>query len=257
MALSKLLKELGAGARTNKFRILIPIGNNGETFDILCHTAQLPGKTIVPVDIVSKGRKYQMRGEVTYDGSWSAEIYNSESMNEYKLLISWMKEVHEHEVYREGILGGLTLGGVNVSKAAQGITAGINQVANIATTNPLSILGSIINGPGAYPSYMRNIRIQMLGGDETEQFKQGFAGFNKDFAQENIIAEVLLMGVFPKEVAPIELTSETGDISLTNITFAYSDIQFGSDVDNLLGDLLGTNLSKSVDNGTNTVNTLS
>jgi len=252
--LSKLLNKLGAGARTNKFRILLPVGDNGETFNILCHSASLPGKSLTPVDMVAKGRKYQLRGETSYEGTWTVDIYNTDRMAEYKQFIRWMDEVHQHEVYREGVLGGLTIGGVNVSKAAQGITSGINQAINIASTNPLSVLGSIINGPGAYPSYMRNIRVQMLAGDETQNYNQGLnaLGGNKDLLAENVIAEVMLLGVFPTAVAPVDLTTEAGEISLTNITFAYSDIQFGSDLDNLLDDALGTNLSKTKDNITNT-----
>ena len=254
MSISNLINKIGSGARTNKFRILIPIGDNGETFDILCQSASLPGKILTPVKMISKGRNYTLRGETSYDGNWSATIYNTDKMAEYKQMVRWMDEVHQHAVYREGILGGLTVGGVNVSKAAQGITSGINQAVNILSTNPLSLVGSIINGAGTYPSYMRNIRIQMLGGSDTKKYKQGFnkLGDNNDLLAENVIAEVLLLGVFPTSVSPIDLTSENGNISVTNIVFAYSDIQFGSDLENLLGDVLGTNLTKTKDNITNT-----
>lgn len=234
--INELVNSIGSGARNNKFRVMIPVGDNGQTFDILCTGASLVGNTIVPVDIICKGRKYQMRGEVSYDGSWNAEIYNTNNMSERDFLLSWMNEVHNHKVYREGLLGSLNIAGVNIGNALAGVSAGINQAVNLAKTNPLSLVGSVINGPGAYPPYMRNIRVQMLDNND-----------------EKVISEVLLMGVFPKEVGAIDLTSEVGEVSKTTIVFAYSDVQYGSDLNNLIGDLLGTNVSSAVDKGKDSI----
>ena len=47
--------------------------------DILCTASSMPGRSIGQVEVFLKGRKYQMAGDMTDEGTWTVTIYNTEN----------------------------------------------------------------------------------------------------------------------------------------------------------------------------------
>jgi len=74
--IASLTKVLQSGARNNKYRIIHP--DFGEELDILCKASSMPGREISTVDIIVKGRKFQMAGDTADEGTWTFETYNTE-----------------------------------------------------------------------------------------------------------------------------------------------------------------------------------
>ena len=210
--ISTLLNTLQTGARANKYRVLVPMFNSlGEEIDILCQTASLPGKTLTPTEVILKGRKYLLRGEMSFDGSWEMTIVNTEDMEARNYFIDWMDEVHSTNMDSSGLLGNLTVAGVGLSEASRAIGGAIDTISNIVS-NPMSLLG------GIQASYQRDIKIEQLD------------------HQGAVKSAVRLIGAFPTSVSAVEYNDATGEVSTTTITFAYTDIQVDKGIGEAISD---------------------
>ena len=74
---------IGGGARPNLFEVTIPGtipggGALGETFSILCKSAQLPASNVASIDVPFRGRTFKVAGERTFD-PWTITIINDEN----------------------------------------------------------------------------------------------------------------------------------------------------------------------------------
>jgi hypothetical protein len=75
--ISELRNSVGAGARSNLYKVTLPTGALGgdETdFGFLCKAAQLPGSTLGVIDIpFMAGRRYKLAGDRTF-ADWTTTI---------------------------------------------------------------------------------------------------------------------------------------------------------------------------------------
>lgn len=96
----------GLGLRKNKYLIEIPIpGMSGQALNILCRSAGLPERNISTVTVAHKGRKYNMRGETDYGGTYEISIVDDSGMNIRKVFDKWLTKVDNTKPKNLGILG--------------------------------------------------------------------------------------------------------------------------------------------------------
>ena len=190
----KLMDTIKAGARTNKFRVTIPLISDldSENFDIVVESTTLPSKTIVPTELTVRGRKVQMRGETSLENTWDVTFYNTEDMFcRYQMLL-WMNLVHQNSWNPSS---------GSISNILSGVDSVISGVSNLIQ-NPMSLFdaGSI--------KYQRDIFVEQLDHEGKATFK------------------TILVGAFPINVSNVELNNATGDVSKTSVTFAFTDLKF-------------------------------
>jgi len=220
--IKNLINTLKSGARSNKYRLLVPTIEISRSLDVMCHAAALPGRVITPVDVTIKGKKTQIIGETSLSGSWTVEFYNDSEMVARRYFTQWMEDMHSLTLKNQGdgyfkkldTLSGLVLNEINSLKDA------VKEVKAIVK-DPTQLLLS-----GVAPEYQKDIKIQQLGNSE------------------NVILEATIIGAFPINVEDIQLDDSTSEISSTSVTFAFSDVIIGNSVEkqaveNILGDRLG------------------
>ena len=189
--ISNLISTLNQGARKNKYRVTIPLPNSAD-IDLLVHSASFPSKTIIPVDIIVRGRKASIRGETSIENTWDITFYNKKDMKERKDLLDWMDLVHSNQWDPESGF---------VQNVMSGVDSLISGVKN-TIENPLSLLQSEMT------DYQKDIIVEQLDGNGQVTFS------------------TTLIGAFPITVGNVELGDETGEISTTSCTFAFSDIKY-------------------------------
>jgi len=218
--INDLINNLKSGARANKYRLIIPTSEITRSLDIMCHATSIPGRVITPVDVVVKGRKTQIVGETSLSGSWTVTFYNDSNMIARKYFTQWMQDMHSLELKSTGIVGNLgTLAGI-VGNEINSLTNAVKEVKSIIK-DPSQLLVS-----GRAPDYQKDIKVQQLNGDNDSIF------------------EVNITGAFPINVEDIQLDDSTSEISSTVVTFAFSDVKIGDNVESsalqtILGDNLG------------------
>ncbi len=95
--LAELKATLGAGARSNKYRINFSVPAAIETTsdlqgaDALCKATMFPSMTIGKIEVMSQGRKLILPGDTTYTNDWTLTFYNTEDHALRRDMISWMK----------------------------------------------------------------------------------------------------------------------------------------------------------------------
>ena len=178
--INTLMNTVFSGARTNKYRIIIPLtpkslGTNDLSRDIntLCQSTVMPGKTIGAAETFVKGRKVMLRGETALENTWQTTILNTSDMIIRTELLQWMQEVHKNQWVPAGEDG-------LVNDLAQGAKSIISGVSNIVN-------------------------------DPMKLFTDGGVRYQKDITIEqlNEIGEVefttTLIGAFPTDVSVIDL----------------------------------------------------
>jgi len=112
--LNELKMALGAGARSNKYRInfTYPAGINSGTdmskFDVLAHSTNFPGKTIGQIDVFNQGRKLPLFGDTNFQNTWTITIYNTEDHAIRRAMLNWMKACDNFQENRHsGVPGDL------------------------------------------------------------------------------------------------------------------------------------------------------
>lgn len=229
---------LGAGARNNKYRVIFPY--MGREIDIQVHDINSPGRSIGIAEVFIKGRKYQLAGDRSDEGSFSMTFYNDPEMLIRRFFLQIIGGIENYEVPMSmggsGLsgTGGVTAG--NLSGAArrsmvafdeirtnfhniQSVFHYINQQQNTRLTLDLGAHYSHA-GAGEYimaPWYQTDVRIQQLDHNEM------------------VSADSIFHNAFPVDVGAIEYQDETGDINTTSVTFAYTSVSYGVDSVNKLG----------------------
>lgn len=215
--ISELLSVIESGARKNKYRVTVSTLNGIDNdINTLCHAASLPGRNLTPTEVTVKGRKAQLRGETSYDGTWEMTIYNTENMEARDYFINWMVEVHNTNMNPDGFLGNFSVNGVSLNQVASAVNSISNRVNNFVS-NPF--------GFGIAAPYQRDIKIEQLDNKGKETY------------------EMYLRGAFPTSVGAVDYDDQAGEISTTTITFAYTDIEVGSASDIMLRNIVGDSAS--------------
>jgi hypothetical protein len=86
-----LKKELGPGLglRKAKYLVEIPISSS-KKLNMLCMSTSLPERNMSTVSVMRYGRKYNMRGETEYPGTYEINITDDSEMNIRHDFDSWM-----------------------------------------------------------------------------------------------------------------------------------------------------------------------
>lgn len=245
--INETLRVIKAGARANKYRILYPIF--GRDIDIICNATSIPGREINTVDAFVKGRKYQLAGEMSDDGTWEMTIYNTPDLLHRRFFLKMIGGIHNFNTPDYLMDGGsipkttlqagtnFSISGKdesgdsftgilnNISSSVTAINQAYNDVKYVlnsanraadsikrALDGDLNALESLISAAGysSTPWYQQEVLIQQL--DHNDE----------------VIATTILNNCFVTSVGPIEYSDETAEISTSTITFAYSGIEYGN-----------------------------
>lgn len=110
-----LKKELniGAGSRTNKYVLEFDLPNNEapsiQTLNVLCQATSFPQKQMTTATLWRMGRKYNLRGEVEYGGTWTLTFVDDSLMSVRKAIESWHIDIDD------SALQGTALNGIYAS----------------------------------------------------------------------------------------------------------------------------------------------
>ena len=95
--LNRLKQLVGAGARANKYRVILNLPSvasgivGSDEIDVLVTSAEMPGKTIGTIELHNQGRKLVIPGDTSYSNSWAVEMYLNETHNARRAMLKWMK----------------------------------------------------------------------------------------------------------------------------------------------------------------------
>jgi len=98
--LALLKKELGMGARGNKYRIQLaaPLGPKGdEMIDTLCKAGSIPAKTIGVIPVWSQGRQLQIAGDAAYEMAWNLTFWNTQDHALRDMFDQWLLAIDDME----------------------------------------------------------------------------------------------------------------------------------------------------------------
>jgi hypothetical protein len=250
MSLEKKINEtlvtIQSGARNNKYRVVYP--SFGREIDIVCNATSAPGREVGTVEVFCKGRKYQMAGEITDDGTWEMTIYNTPELLHRRFFLELLQGIHSFEapayLNAPGYLEGSDLNDNNIT--ASGEAAGGGAKANFSdflgnlNTATRKVVGAYNDVTNAVISAKRlgSYIKQAVNGDwsavESILTENGYS--TPWYMQEVIIEQLdhnevvssrtILHNCFVTSVGPIEYTDEVGEVSVSNITFSFSGIEF-------------------------------
>jgi len=198
-----LYNTVFSGARTNKYRIIIPLtpkslGTNDLSRDIntLCQSTSMPGKAVTATEAFVKGRKVMLRGETSLDSTWTTTILNTSDMIIRTELLQWMHEVHKNQWVPGGEDGLIN----DLAQGAKSVISGISNIVN----DPMKFFTD------SGVRYQKDVTIEQLN-------EKGEVEFT-----------TTLIGAFPTDVSTVDLEDGTGDISKTVVTFTFNDIRYDS-----------------------------
>jgi len=203
--IDNLLNEIKNGARTNRFRVTIPLAsNNSRSYDISTISTSIPGRTINTAEVFVKGRKVPVRGETNLENTWDIQFYNDENLKFRHDIMKWMEEIHNNKY------------AVNMAGTAKNIISGIRNLGESfknVLNNPLGMMdaGTI--------DYQKDIIIEQLDTNNNTTYKY------------------TLIGAFPINIGNIELDGTNPDISRSSVTFTFSDIKTGNNSEFNISDL--------------------
>lgn len=95
--LNRLKQLVGAGARANKYRVILNLPTvasgivDSDELDVLVSSAAMPGKTIGAIELHNQGRKLIIPGDTSYSNSWGVEMYLNETHDARRAMLKWMK----------------------------------------------------------------------------------------------------------------------------------------------------------------------
>jgi hypothetical protein len=215
--ISDLKKHLGAGLglRKNRYLLEIPVPSvEGEKLNVLCRSAGLPERNITPSEIFHKGRKYIMRGETDFVGSYEVSILDDSEMNIRRTFDKWLKSVDNSKPANQGIFsGGSYEEGVgNVLDNIKSGVAVANQAQDLID-NPLQTTGNFflglidsgLNTP--FAQYQVDINIWQLSGSGKKVY-----GYK-------------LQNAFPTSLGTVTMGDEEEN-SLTEFSVVFSFSEF-------------------------------
>lgn len=181
----------GLGLRKNKYLIEIPVGvGDGRQLNILCRSAGLPERNISTTNVFHRGRKYQVRGETDYGGTYEVSIVDDSNMEIRKLFDKWLMNV-DHSKPKH----------IDSSSASYEVDSpdGFN----------LTIIDNTIGITSA--SYQTDINIWQLGNNITKGEHQKVYGYK-------------LQNAFPSQVGIVTLDDgDENTLSEFSITFSFSE----------------------------------
>jgi hypothetical protein len=210
--ISELKSIMGAGARTNKYRVIIPYF--GRDFDIQVHEVTSPGAGIGVVDVYLKGREYKIAGDRGDAGSINISFYNDQYLLIRNFFLRYIQNIQSYDTP-------ITINAETISDYTKLITdlTGIDLIDNV--------YNGIISGIDYFNQIKYNIFaitgfVSSLSGKDIMPFYQTDMVIQQLDEQERVVSEMVLHNAFISSVSDIQYTDETGDISRTTLTINYS-----------------------------------
>lgn len=234
--ISDLKKHLGPGLglRKNKYLLEIPVpGIEGAKINVLARSAGLPERNMTTATVFHKGRKYNVRGETDYIGTYEVSILDDSSMDIRKKFDEWMRKVDNSKPKNQGVFSGASYeSGVGSILGAikSGLTVS-NQIKNVIE-NPKDAIGGFFIGlvdegqATSAAKYQTDINVWQLSqsGEKVYGYK--------------------LQNAFPSSLGIVTLDDGDQDtLSEFSIVFTFSEFEplenaqiGGKVIDTLLGD---------------------
>ena len=211
--ISDLKKHLGPGLglRKNKYLIEIPVpGIQGGTINILCRSAGLPERNINVNSVWYRGRKYNVRAETDYIGTYEVSLLDDSDMKIRQMFDTWMKQIDNSQPKNNGIFGASYEFGVG--ELLSNIKSGISVAKDIKNliSNPSSVvdffLGFVDGTAGTAAPYMTDVNIWQLS------------------STGNKVYGYKLQNAFPQQVGIVTLDDgDENTMSEFSVTFAFSE----------------------------------
>jgi hypothetical protein len=198
--INELVSTIGVGARTNKYRVLFPL--LGRDFDIQCNEFVSPGRSLGTSEVFLRGRKFLLAGDRADEGTFSITFYNDPDLQIRNFFLRLLALVQDYStpVTVSSSIGEMDLFGrlQDAIGRLEGVYSEIKHNLNAL----LSLAGFDFLGAGTW--YQMDISVQQL--DENE----------------NTASTTVFHDAFVTDVSEIQYTDETGDISKTTVTFAFT-----------------------------------
>lgn len=216
--ISDLKKHLGPGLglRKNKYLLEIPVpGIEGSKINVLARSAGLPERNMATTAVFHKGRKYNVRGETDYGGTYEVSILDDSAMDIRKMFDRWMKRVDNSKPKNMGVFSGASYES-GVGALLNSIKSGLavaNQIKNVME-NPTDTIGGFFLGlvdageATSIAKYQTDINVWQLSatGEKVYGYK--------------------LQNAFPSSIGIVTLDDGDQDtLSEFSIVFAFSEFE--------------------------------
>lgn len=210
ITISDLKKQLGPGLglRKSKYLLEIPVpGQNGKKLNVLCRSTSFPERNIGTVDVYNKGRKYKVRAETIFPGTYTISIVDDSKMALRELFDGWLSLVDQTKPRNNGVLGQLFPEAKGVMETVSGIIKVANTLkTSFETDGGMSFLLNAFTPSSRAPIYQTDINIWQL--DQTGKKVYGYK----------------LQNAFPVGLGVVELDdSDETTLSEFSVDFAYSE----------------------------------
>lgn len=99
----------GMGSRTNKYLLEFDLPMHHtvglEKFNILCYATSLPQRSMSTATLWRMGRKYNVRGEVDYGGTWNLTFLEDSEMSVRRALEAWHIDIDNSKLQGTALEG--------------------------------------------------------------------------------------------------------------------------------------------------------
>lgn len=106
--IDQLRQAIGMGIRKNKYLVQIPLSNptgSGKLLNILCQATSLPERSNSSVSIFMAGRKYNVRGETEFPGTYDITVVDDKNATLRKEFDKWLNSVDNTSKGQQHISG--------------------------------------------------------------------------------------------------------------------------------------------------------
>jgi hypothetical protein len=222
-----LKKELGPGLglRKSKYLLEIPVpGSSGKKLNILCRSTSLPERTISTTSVFHLGRKYNIRGETTFAGTYNISVVDDSKMSIRELFDNWLSLVDQTKPKGDGLLGKLGSDVTEFLETVDGLVKAANTLkTSFETDGGMSFLLNAFDSNSGHPIYQTDINIWQLSntGEKVYGYK--------------------LQNAYPTALGTVELDDgDTSTLSEFSIDFTYSEfIPIKNDNSRLIKSVIG------------------
>lgn len=215
----------GLGSRKNKYMIELSFKDfDSKKFNILCKSASLPERTIDTTSVYHHGRKYNIRSETNYTGTYEVTILDDDKLTLRKFFDAWMKQINDSKSYSTKVVSGSAQGGL--TKFGK-IRQYIDKAQNFYE--------------GAVQLYDDVVHIGDKLKDAANSLISDVTGFNSDKPVANYQTELIiwqlsnrgekvygykLQNVFPSVLGSVQYDdSELDTLVEYNVTFSFSEFE--------------------------------
>jgi len=228
ITISELKKNLGPGLglRKSKFLLEIPVpGSTGKKLNILCRATSFPQRVIDTVTAYHLGRKYNMRAETNFSGTYDISFVDDSKMSLRQIFDNWLSLVDQTKPQESNLLSRVGSGVSDLVSTVDGLISAANTLkTSFENDKGMSFAINVLENNSAYPLYQTDINIWQLGnrGEKVYGYK--------------------LQNAFPSELGTVELdASDTSSLSEFSVTFTYSEfIPIKNNDSGLIESIIGT-----------------